>query len=190
MNNKTLDLKAQIRGEMRIKRRNLSPEEKVFASKDISEKLSSLFLGFSSVAVYLAGKDELDLTDFILSCLERQTKIYAPKWDGKTYNLSRVKSLNSEDLCMGPMNIAESAENETVNPKEIELWIIPGLAFTENGKRLGYGGGWYDRLLSQASHASTKVGVAYDFQIVQDLPTEPHDITLDKIICARGYPRQ
>ena len=52
----------------------------------------------------------------------------------------------------GPMNILEPAEADIVKPADVEVWVIPGLAFTKDGKRLGYGGGWYDRLLAVLHH--------------------------------------
>ena len=73
------------------------------------------------------------------------------------------------------MGILEPAEAEIVSPKAVGTWLVPGLAFTRDGKRLGYGGGWYDRLLSGAPKASLKLGIAHAFQVVDDLPCEPHD---------------
>jgi 5,10-methenyltetrahydrofolate synthetase len=80
------------------------------------------------------------------------------------------------------MNILEPAEADIVKPDEVGVWIIPGLAFTTDGNRLGYGGGWYDRLLAAASESARKIGVAHEFQIVDDLPHEPHDVRMDGII--------
>ena len=79
------------------------------------------------------------------------------------------------------MNILEPAEAEIVSPLEVAAWIVPGLAFTRDGRRLGYGGGWYDRLLASARKGSLKIGVAHEFQVVEDLPHEPHDIRLDRL---------
>lgn len=66
---------------------------------------------------------------------------------------------------------------------EVDLWICPGLAFTPDGRRIGFGGGWYDRFLAGAR--GHKVGVAYPWQIVDDLPQEPTDIRLDEVICVQ-----
>ena len=71
---------------------------------------------------------------------------------------------------------------ETVAAKEVSVWIVPGLAFTCDGRRIGYGGGWYDRFLSAASQGALKLGVAYSFQLVDSLPVEPHDVPLTAVI--------
>jgi 5-formyltetrahydrofolate cyclo-ligase len=62
------------------------------------------------------------------------------------------------------------------------VWIVPGLAFTKDGRRLGYGGGWYDRLLASARKDALRIGVAHEFQVLGDLPNEPHDILLNRVV--------
>ena len=80
------------------------------------------------------------------------------------------------------MGILEPAGAEIVPPKDVGTWLVPGLAFTRDGKRLGYGGGWYDRLLAEASEDAPKYGIAHAFQILDDLPSEPHDILLSGVV--------
>ena len=174
---------------MRARRRALTPEEREHASKVICAKLINddlisvavdPFDGGGAVAVYLATPDEIDLSDFIHEMLDRGVKVVAPRWNGKTYELSRLKRLAECDLRRGPMGILEPAEAKIVKPSEVAAWIVPGLAFTIHGDRLGYGGGWYDRLMANAK--GFEIGVAHDFQIVENLPHEPHDIQLIRIV--------
>ena len=174
---------------MRARRRALTPKERERASKVICARLIyddlisvavDPFEGGGAVAVYLATPDEIDLSDFIHEMLDRGVKVVAPRWNGKTYELAKLKSLSEGDLRRGPMNILEPAEAEIVKPSEVAAWIVPGLAFTILGDRLGYGGGWYDRLMANAK--GFKIGVAHDFQIVENLPHEPHDIRLIRMV--------
>lgn len=174
---------------MRAQRRALTPKDRERASKVICAKLINDDLisvaidpleGGGAVAVYLATPDEIDLSDFIREMLDRGVKVVAPRWNGKTYELAKLKSLSENDLRRGPMNILEPAEAEIVKPSEVAAWIVPGLAFTILGDRLGYGGGWYDRLMANAK--GFKIGVAHEFQIVENLPHEPHDIQLIRIV--------
>ena len=180
-----------VRRQMRTRRKALTPEERERAAQAICAKLrgdSAIaeaidpFDGGGALAVYLASPDEIDLSDFILEMLKGGVKIVAPRWNGETYELAKVKGLSDADLRRGPMNILEPAEADIVKPADVEVWIIPGLAFTKDGKRLGYGGGWYDRLLASASKWAHKIGVAHEFQIVDDLPNEPHDIKMDAVV--------
>ena len=175
--------KDEIRRMMRERRRTLTPKERTAASEIICAKLAALNL-HSPIAVYLASPQEIDLSPFIRKMRTMGVKVVAPRWNGETYELAVLKGLDEAHLRKGPMGILEPAEDEIVSPKEVETWLVPGLAFTRSGKRLGYGGGWYDRLLAEASKNSLKIGIAYAFQIVDELPSEPHDILLSKVVAA------
>ena len=166
---------------MRERRRALTPEARRTASEIICAKLASLNL-HSPIAVYLASPQEIDLSPFIRKMLATGVKVVAPRWNGETYELAVLKGLDEAHLRKGPMGILEPVEAEIVSPKEVGVWLVPGLAFTRNGKRLGYGGGWYDRLLVEAPKDAWKIGIAHAFQIVDDLPSESHDILLSKVI--------
>ena len=95
------------------------------------------------------------------------------------------------ELFAGPMGILEPApEGEgrmSVAEGDVAVWIVPGLAFSRSGARLGYGGGWYDRFLAKSDPSSISLGVAYPFQIVDDLPLEPHDLPLSDSVNLPGW---
>ena len=166
---------------MRERRKALTPEERKAAAEIICAKLAALNL-HSPIAVYLASPQEIDLSPFIRKMLESGVKVVAPRWNGETYELAVLKGLDEAHLRKGPMGILEPAEAEIVSPKEVEVWLVPGLAFTLNGKRLGYGGGWYDRLLAAAPKNAMKLGIAHAFQVVDDLPSESHDVLLTSVV--------
>jgi len=183
--------KNAIRQEMRARRKALSPENKARAAGVVCDKILSHpdvaaaldpFDGWGALAVYLASPDEIDLTAAIEGMLARGVTLVAPRWNGETYELAKLKSLHDEDLRKGPMGILEPKDADIVLPKDVGVWLVPGLAFTRDGKRLGYGGGWYDRLMADAYMRAMKIGVAHAFQVVEDLPSEPHDIHVDSVI--------
>ena len=177
--------KSAMRRQMRARRRALSAEERVRASETICRKLigdGAFASAAGALAVYLASPEEIDLAEFIREMLVRGVTVVSPRWNGEAYELAKVKSLERGCLRLGPMNILEPDEPDVVEPRAIGVWIVPGLAFTRGGRRLGYGGGWYDRLLAASAEGSLKVGVAHEFQIVEDIPTEPHDIPMDRIV--------
>ena len=183
--------KDEIRRMMRERRRALTPEERTAASEAICAKLAAdsdiglqvdPFDWGSPVAVYLASPQEIDLSPFIRKMLTTGVKVVAPRWNGETYEVAVLRGLDETCLRKGPMGILEPAEAEIVSPKEIGTWLVPGLAFARDGKRIGYGGGWYDRLLAEAPKAARKFGIAHAFQVVDDLPSEPHDIRLSEVI--------
>lgn len=176
---------------MRARRNALTGEERARDARVICGKLADALSGADAqeragdppvVAVYLASPREIDITPFILDMLEKGVPLAAPRWNGKAYDLAGLKSLSARDLRHGPMGILEPAQPVTVPPEKVDVWIVPGLAFTAEGARLGYGGGWYDRLLAASDARALKIGVAHAFQIVGHLPVEPHDIRLDRIV--------
>ena len=96
-----------------------------------------------------------------------------------------ASKLNSfDDLELGYYNIlAQPVEKiNIVDPKLLDLVLVPGLIFGENFYRIGYGGGYYDKFLSQEGVTAKKNGICFDFQLVEYVDFEPHDVSLDEII--------
>lgn len=183
--------KSEFRHGMKERRRCLAVTEKAAVDAAICKKLEARGdigkmvdppNGDRPLAVYLASPDEINIDPYIEYMLHAGVTLVAPRWNGETYKLARLKGLDVKNLRRGPMGIREPADADFVEPKEVAAWIVPGLAFTRDGRRLGYGGGWYDRFLASAPKSAVKIGVAYSFQIVEDLPAEPHDIPLDDIV--------
>ena len=82
---------------------------------------------------------------------------------------------------MGAFQIEEPTGDDTADIAEIELIIVPGIAYDRKGNRIGRGKGYYDRLLTATK--ATKIGVGYDFQFIDDeIPSEPHDVWVDVVI--------
>ena len=189
--------KTELRREMSARRKALSAEERKRASEAVCRRLADDGAlaaavvpprGRGALAVYLASPSEIDLSAFIGKMLRMGATVVSPRWNGETYELARLKGLAS-GLRRGPMGILEPEDADIVDPSGVAAWIVPGLAFTPDGRRLGYGGGWYDRLLSSSSATSLKIGVAHDFQIVGDLPCEAHDVPVDRVVRCRPLRR-
>ncbi len=169
--------KELLRQEMRMRRRAVTADAKVAFERCVCRTLSARrFLG--PVAVYLATAEELSIDALIDDLWARGVEVVAPRWNGVTYELARLTDWS--EVRRGPMNVREPRHGEVVPPSAVATWLVPGLAFTLSGRRLGYGGGWYDRLM--VGTPGTKIGVAYSFQVVEDLPVAPHDISVDEVI--------
>ena len=82
-----------------------------------------------------------------------------------------------------------SVPESDVAPTWPDLVVVPGLAFTSTGDRLGQGGGWYDRFLSQVRSGCTTVGVCFAEQVVDSLPLEAHDVAVDHVVTDQGVLR-
>lgn len=184
-----MDGKNEMRKRMRAQRRSVSASDRAAASADVCERILSrpdvkaAVAARHPFAVYLASPQELDLTLLIEHLWSAGCPVLAPAWNGENYELA----LHCRDgrLVAGPMGILEPEIRESAPAPKV--WIVPGLAFTSDGGRLGYGGGWYDRLLSSADPSSVFLGVAYPFQVVEAVPSEPHDIVLSDVIVAASF---
>jgi len=174
--------KETLRAEMRRLRGAVASEARAEAFARICGQLAArVFAG--PVAVYLASVDEIDLDAFIRESLARGLYLVAPRWNGTDYELAELKGFWPDNLVRGPHGILEPpSEAARVEAYEVDAWIVPGLAFTKSGARLGYGGGWYDRLLMKAARPAKKIGVGYRFQVVDALPVEGHDVRLDEVV--------
>lgn len=182
--------KRELRGIMKARRREVSAGFR----REYSAALCQMLLGRDDVkkavsaggvfAVYLASADEIDLSHLIQGLWNSYCKVAVPAWRDGTYRL--VSYSADTRLVAGPMGIQEpEAEGDGlqyVDERSVDVWIIPGLAFSRSGARLGYGGGWYDRFLAKADPSALSIGVAYPFQIEESLPLEPHDIPLSDIV--------
>ena len=180
--------KRAIRNEMRQRRRALTPEVRTNLSVEICERIlarddvKTAMAAKRTFAVYLASQEEIDLSVFIERLWETGCSVVVPAWRNDAYALARYA--RDTVLVAGPMGIREPMNvADPVKEQEPEVWIVPGLAFTKKGARIGYGGGWYDRLLAAASPSAVSLGVAYPFQIVEKLPIEAHDKSLTDVVC-------
>jgi len=114
-------------------------------------------------------------------------KVFAyPRVTGDRLDLFRVTSLY--ELQPGAWGIREPAADpaNALAPESIDLIVVPGVAFTRHGARLGRGGGFYDRLLSWLPPHTCKMGVCFDFQLLPELPMDPHDMHVDCIATESG----
>lgn len=184
--------KADIRSVMRAKRRLVGQEARLEYARTISELLDTELADAQTIAVYLALEQEIPLDPFIKSSTAKGKMLCVPAWyeSKRTYGLAALGTApdfqgEAPKLVEGKFGVLEPRPAIPVDPAKVDAWIIPGLAFTKDGWRLGYGGGFYDRLLADARPGSRKLGVAYPFQILPDLPLEGHDIRLDAVIATQ-----
>lgn len=180
--------KESLREQIRRKRQKLSREEIEGKSKLIKEKLFSLpeFQSARTVAFYVAMKksNEVETEEMIKESLKLGKRVLVPITDLVEDKIAFSEIKSFDDLVPSTFDILEPVpELRKIFPHEaIRLAIVPGIVFDLHGHRIGYGLGFYDKFLSQLTKYVTKIGLAFEFQIVGKLPNESHDITLDKLI--------
>ena len=141
-----------------------------------------------AIAAYLAHGSEPDLGWFLKKAMERGDRVVVPRWNGENYVLADLKSLDRADLTKGPMGVlqpkAPRGDRTFVAPRDVDVWLVPGLAFDAQGGRIGYGGGWYDRLLLWARPDAPRIGIAFSELYLDELELilEDHDIRMTGLV--------
>ncbi len=167
--------KEQLRKQMLTKLVSLAKNELRRRSKNVEIKLSSLSLYKDSEVIlfYYPLKGEVDVREIIRKAFSNK-KVCLPVTDFANKNL-RIFQINNleSNLVKGTFGIKEPNKEKAkeLDIREIDTVIVPGLAFDRLKNRLGRGGGFYDRLLGKLPNSTNKVGVAFDFQILESLPT-------------------
>lgn len=143
------------------------------------------------VAAYMSHAGEPD----ILCCLEKLSlegwRIVFPKTERGTHSLHfyEVKlPAKAEAFAKGPFGILEPVPDDEalVSQADIDVVLLPGVAFSESGVRLGYGGGYYDRMFAAKGAHPVRIGVTYDLLIRDSLPRASHDIPVHQIVSESG----
>ena len=172
--------KLEIREIIKKKREALDPAEKTKLDNEIFAKIkkNSEFNKAKTILLYISHKNEVDITEFIKENLLKKNLVF-PRVNKSKLTLHSVKSF--DDFEVGSFAIIEpKSTTQQVSPEEIDLAVIPGVVFDKNNHRIGYGKGFYDQLAKQLK--CKKIGLAYDFQIIDKIPFESHDVPVDLII--------
>ena len=167
--------KNTIRADMKAKRRSIDKNEIIQKSAVICGAFlkSSLFEKSKNICVYMSAFNEVDTSAVIDECLRLGKKVCVPCVDGDDISLARYSS----NQLSGAFGIKEPEQREAVDKSEVDVFIVPALAFDKKGARVGFGKGYYDKLLSDTR--AVKVGFLYSFQLFDYLPSEEHDIFMD-----------
>ncbi|WP_289735202.1 5-formyltetrahydrofolate cyclo-ligase [Paramuribaculum intestinale] len=171
--------KDDIRRTVRARKSLLTDNEKAEAAQSVFDRLEQMaaFMMADRILMYHSLPDELSTRDFL------------GKWSGrKHFFLPRVNGVNLDilpyeqtRLHLGAFEIEEPDGNDLTDIADIELIIVPAVAYDRHGNRVGRGKGYYDRML--AGSRATKVGVGYDFQLIDDaIDTDSHDVPVDIVI--------
>ena len=185
-------MKKRLREKLLKVRDSIPPELKALKETAIEKKLFGLevFKTSKSILMYVSFRSEVDTINYLDDILKSGKKLILPVVDARHNVLKLYEVRDISELAPGYMGIPEPniRENRSVTIKDIDLVIIPGTGFDTKGNRLGYGGGYYDRLLSYESKQLAEVehiptiALAFEEQLGEDIPAEPHDITVDMII--------
>jgi 5-formyltetrahydrofolate cyclo-ligase len=172
-----------LRKKFLAARAALAPDEVEEKSRKIMGVLFSLeeLLKAQAVMFYVDARNEVKTKDAITWALNAGKRVAVPKVTG-VRRLAAVEIKSLEELSPGCFGILEPVRDDGISPAEIDLVIVPGVAFDKSGYRLGYGAGYYDNFLPLLRPEVKKVAVAFEMQVVDRIPAERHDVRMDMII--------
>ena len=140
---------------------------------------------WSTLFIYVNFRSEVETLELIKKCINRDIRVAVPLVEASAVRMIPLLIKDPEqDLVPGYYNIPEPDPKKSLRlePGEIDAAIIPGSVFDIHGGRLGYGGGYYDRFLLNDAPQAKRIGLAFELQVVDNVPLEPHDQPLDILI--------
>ena len=179
-----MDKKA-LRSQIKEQKRQMTAHQIESASQCLTELFvaTEQYRQAKTVYGYLPYNQEVRTTGLLQRALQEGKRVAVPKIYG-----DEMRFIYLDDLSLvekSSFGIPEPIADEPVADDPTALVLMPGLAFTKRGDRMGYGGGYYDKFLANEPHHPT-VALCYDFQIVDRIPTDDHDIPVDIVLSAKG----
>jgi len=177
-------IKHDLRNQFQRKRKefSLNKKKKTF-DKQIIDKLEKLpeFKNAKSIFLYCSKKDEIQTFSIIKEYINKKDIILA-KTNAKNHSMQLYHVENLQHLKKGNFNLTEPDTSKCKKAKynEIDLAVIPGIVFDRTGHRIGFGKGYYDKLLKQIE--TLKIGLCYEFQLIEGIPALSHDVQVEKIV--------
>ncbi|MBI5675842.1 MAG: 5-formyltetrahydrofolate cyclo-ligase [Nitrospirae bacterium] len=186
-------MKKSLRALLLAKRDSITKENKKIKDSAIRKRLFSLeyFKEAKTILFYASFRSEAETLKAIQNTLKLNKRVALPVVDTEHKQLKLYEVHDISELSPGYMGIPEPVAVRALNISlnEIDIEIIPGIGFDPKGNRLGYGSGYYDKLLSHKSKRLSKtkgrittIALAFEEQIAEKIPSEPHDIRVDLIV--------
>lgn len=170
--------KSELRRLVRAKLAGMTGEEKERCSELLCRSIKSHLAvsGARVVALFSPLPDEPQIWPLVEE-LAKNLLVVLPRVEGDAMQFYSIG-----DMKVGAFGIMEPQGSLCISPGEIDAIIVPGVAFTLTGRRMGRGKGFYDKYMSHNDFSALKIGVCYPVQIVDELPCEQHDINMDCVI--------
>lgn len=181
-----LEEKDKLRKELLLKRRSFPQSLIQEKSKLIFNALllEEIFINASSIALYFPVNGEVDTHKIFRKCIDLEKKVFFPKPRGS--DLVFLRTRNIEELTPGAFAIPEpDSQAERARGDELDLVLVPGVAFDFSGNRIGYGKGFYDRFLKDIPR-QISFGLAYRFQVLKNINSHETDVRMGRLITEDG----
>jgi 5-formyltetrahydrofolate cyclo-ligase len=175
--------KAGLRESVRARRRAIGADERARDAKALADRLSELpeLSKVDLVLAYGANREEIDPEPALARLRASGTRIAYPRIVKDALDLHEVA--DPAELVLGSFSIREPRPNAPrIEPASVDVIFVPAVAFDHRGYRIGYGGGFYDRFLADLPSGPLRIGLAFDEQVLDEVPVQPHDEPVDMIV--------
>lgn len=176
--------KREMRDRVKAALSDLTDEQYNHYSNTIIDKLllEETIQNANTIAVTLSNRPEVNTYPLIEKLWESKKRVVVPKCNPKDRSMQFYELQHFNQLETVYMNLREPNPKKTipVSSKIIDIIVVPGVVYDISGYRIGFGGGYYDRYL--VNYNGNLISLAFDLQIVHNVPREPHDIPIDLII--------
>ena len=175
--------KDKIRKEILAKRNILSDKDINKKSDLIIKNLTSYIENVQNIMIFMDMKTEVKITKLLE--LYPKKNFFISKITNSKNREMKINKYNKNELILHKFGYYESSSNDFYDEEILDVVIVPALAFDSKKNRIGFGGGYYDTFLEKVRQKNNKalfIGVCYDFQIIDNIPTEKHDVTLDFVV--------
>ena len=186
MKNKKTDIqleKNKIRQKILEKRNNLSTEEVEKKSDLIIQNLEKFIKNAENIMIFMDMKNEVRITK--LMELYPKKSFFIPKITDSKNREMKINKYEENELVLHKFGYYESYSSDFYNENILDIVIVPAVVFDFEKNRIGFGGGYYDTFLKKIRRENKKVlfiGICYDFQIIEKVPAEEHDVVLDFVV--------
>ncbi len=183
------EVKRALRRRMRAVLAELDPRARRSASAAACRRLVALdaWRRAGCVMLYLPLASEIDVLPAALEAFRAGRTVCVPHVDWDRGDMAPVAIRSFDDTLLeadGP-GVRTPANGRPVNPETIDLVVVPALAYDTAGRRLGRGGGYYDRFLPRLRRTAVRVGLVFDRQVIEAVPAEPHDVPVATLVTDR-----
>lgn len=177
-------MKTIIRKNCLLKLKNMSADEYIRKSECIRLRLlkTAEFIKAETIAITISRQTEVQTRTIIETCWTLGKNVVVPKCnpEQKTMDFRGITSFDQLETVYLDLQEPNLLTTDSLNKIEIDLLIVPGVVFTKEGYRIGYGGGYYDRYLE--AYTGKTISIAFELQLVDQVPIENHDVPVGKII--------
>lgn len=183
------DEKSELREKLKLIRDSVDSGLAETASQGVWNILKDRpeFLKAKGIGAFASIPHEINTYPILENTLSSGKRLYLPKVNKEKSYFEFYPVTDLKNLKTGPFGIQEPTSPKAADWEEMDMVLVPGLAFDRKGNRLGFGKGFYDRVLPLLKKTCLVIGLGYSFQLVEQVPTGTHDAPVRAVLCEKGF---